>query len=203
MYGDIINKEIKKIDVLPKDTIEKCHNFVLETMKTYKGEYDKRNQINIDKIEQDFLIGQIGVAHVDNYYTKLGYEVLNIKGEKGVNYEIGAYWGKNELIIDSIVYRIKTQSISMSQIYGTSWTFNLDPRDPILDNPEGNMIFVLVDDVYKKFSANIYPPYKIKELKFTDPKRKELLGKKKIVLEENLSCYKGIRTVQKTIEDLI
>lgn len=194
-------RKIKKVE-LSEDCFCEAIDFVEKTMLAYDDEYVKRSQHNRDKVRADFFVGLQGVIHVIYLSQKLGMTVKNIHGESRPNYDIGAFWGKNELLIDGIKYRVKSQSMTQSKIYGVSWTFNLNPRDPILDNPDANVIFVEIDNLYRRYEADIYPPYKIKDLKFTDPMREELLGKKTIVLEENLSCYQGVRTSQSTLDDL-
>lgn len=196
-------KKIEKVDSLPNEVIEKCKNFTDKTMKVYKGEYTNRGQTNPGKIREDFLVGQLGVACVISLCEKLGFGVTNMKGEKSINCNIGGIWGKNELKIDSIIYRIKTQSILQSQMYGTSWVFNAIPRDPILDQMEASVIFVLLDNLYGRYRAYIYPSHQIKELKFTMPDREAITRNKVVVLEDNLRCFEGIRTKQMAIEDCI
>ncbi len=202
---EILSDEITKVESSSDKIIKKCENFAEKTMENFKDNYNDRNQSIHDKIKQDFFIGKIGESCVVTAYERLGIEVFNTKGEKGANYDIGSNaWGRNDLIINSTRYRVKSQPTSQAKRYGLSWTFNLNPRDPILDNPEGNVIFVEVDDIYRNLGCDIYPPYKIKELKFTEPKREALLGKKTIVLAENIPYYRKriINTVQLTIDDL-
>lgn len=200
-----VSDEITKVENLSDEIIDKCENFAEKTMENFKDNYNDRNQSVYDKIKQDFFIGKIGESCVVIAYERLGIEVFNTKGEKGANYNVESYvWGRNDLIINSVRHRVKSQTTSQAKRYGLSWTFNLDPRDPILDNPEGNVIFVEVDDIYRNLGCDIYPPYKIKELKFTEPKREALLGKKTIVLAENIPYYKlrRINTIQSSIDNI-
>ena len=68
-------KKVQKVDSLPEEIVKKCKNFADRTMKEYKDEYTKRGQSNSDKIREDFLVGQLGVAHVINLYEKLGFNM--------------------------------------------------------------------------------------------------------------------------------
>jgi len=147
--------------------------------------YDDSNQTIKSKIQDDHFISKLGEEAAKIVFERRGNKVV------GPDYEI--YEGKDkswkaDLIVNGIEVAVKTQKKSAAKKYGLSWTFqNAEFRkDPILKNPESWVCFVEYDDSDEKFSCKVFPPIRIKNLQFKEPKLSHLKGKKKVVYVEDL-----------------
>lgn len=186
---------------LTESQLQRAKKFAEDTMSNYKDNYKDTNQTIIEKIRQDFFVNKLGEEAVSLLFNSLGHEVYNITETKGPNYTIypTGFWG-NDLIINGEKLAVKTQSTSQAKIFSLSWTFQLSPRkDPILENPNYWVIFVECD--IKHRYANVYLPYQIKELKFTNPLKSQLRGKKLVVLASDLPCNDD-KTKQSSIDEI-
>jgi len=148
--------------------------------------YRDSNQSRKSKIQDDHFISKLGEEAVKAVFEKRGNKVI------GPDYKI--YDGrkkdwKSDLLVNGIEVAVKTQKKSAANKYGLSWTFQNSEirKDPILKNPESWVCFVECDDSDEKFSCTVFPPLKIKRLRFKEPKLPHLKGKKKVVYAEDLA----------------
>ena len=83
---------------------------------------------------------------------------------------------------------VKTQASSQAKKYGTSWTFQASEKrfDPILNEPESWVCFVVCDDTKANYECFVYQPQQIKNLLFEAPILPHLKGKKQVVYARNL-----------------
>ena len=176
-----------KLILVPLELVEKAQAFAKEVVPTVR--YEDSNQFNKKKIQNDHFVSKIGEEAV-----RLLFEQYEKKVE-GPDYTI--YKGKNksweeDLVIDGLPLAVKTQKKSAALKYGLSWTFQFSGyrKDPVLKSPEAWVCFVEYNDVYlnkrnQTHFCKVFPPYKIKELVFREPKLPYLKGKKKVVYAED------------------
>jgi len=173
---------MKKRNVVVTDRmVEKARTYAEAVVDTVR--YADSNQHNKEKILFDHMVGKVGEEAVKRFLTDNNLPV------KGPDYSI--YSGKNkswesDLYINGIGIAVKTQNTKSAEMYGMSWTFQSSSwrRDPVLDSKEALVFFVLYDNI--KMICTIYPPKKIKELRFSRPKLDKYVGKKLVVYEESL-----------------
>jgi len=155
-------------------------------------DYNDSNQSIKSKIQDDHFISKLGEEAVKLVFEDRGNRVI------GPDYNI--YQGKrkswnSDLLINGIEVAVKTQKKSAANKYGLSWTFQNSEirKDPILQNPESWVCFVECDDSDEKFSCTVFPPVKIKQLQFKEPKLLHLKGKKKVVYAEDLAVKAEVK----------
>jgi hypothetical protein len=163
--------------------IRRAELFAEEVFSTTN--YRDSNQLNLKKIQNDHFISKIGEEAVKQTFQ------LFKKVVKGPDYRI--YKGKNkswdaDLLVDGKELAVKTQKQSMANKYGCSWTFQASSKrfDPILNQQDAWVCFVLCDDTCPFYTCKIYPPFQIKELIFKNPKLTYLIGMKRVVYEADL-----------------
>jgi hypothetical protein len=144
--------------------------------------YKDSRQSNIAKIEQDHFISKLGEEVVKLAFEKAGRFV------KGPDYTIYTSKQKSwdaDLFVEGIPLAVKTQGAEAAKKYGLSWTFQAGNirRDPILEKPEAWVCFV---ELTSSFTAKVYPPHQIRDLKFREPKLEKLKGSKLVVYAEDL-----------------
>lgn len=176
---------------LDKEMVDKAKKFAEECQKT--TDYSDANQFYDHKIVQDHFIGKMGEEA-----TKKAFSYF-IGLEKIIGPDYNIYIGKDkswddDLYIDGVGLAVKTQRKLASDHYGLSWCFAKDSsrgrRDPVLDNPNAWVCFVLYDDSTDGNYFYIYPPTQIKNLSFKDPKKDYLVGKKDVVYAKDLRHVK-------------
>ena len=169
-----------RINLEPSE-INRALQFAQQVTQTTN--YHDSNQSNRAKIENDHFISKIGEEAVKIIFQEVGFNV------KGPDYEI--YRGNNkswdeDLYINELGLAVKTQNRTSAEHFTASWTFQSAPtrRDPILDNPNAWVCFVLCED--DGSTCYIYPPYQIHELTFKDPKLSKLISKKQVIYRADL-----------------
>lgn len=203
MHGDnMITYDIQNIIIGDQGVIKKVKDFSKSVVETTN--YKDSNQQNMEKIKKDHFISKIGEEAVFNVFKKLGHVLHNISGTIGPDYNI--YSGKkktwdHDLYFGKIGIAVKTHAlssvISTNGIY--SWTFqsiSQGRKDPILDRKDDIVVFVTCDDFNsgRFYDCTVYPPYRIGELKFSEPYFEHVKGSKKVVLRSDLPCYKHLNT---------
>jgi len=173
------------------EMVNLAKEFANRTIAKGMYDYSDSNQRDVEKIKLDFQTEKISEASVYTALGRLGYSVCNIHKENHPDYTIYdkpyvRLWEKNCIWIDEIRYKIKSQLSGQALRYGLSWTFQDGARrDPILDDKDAWVIFIECDEKYG-YECRMYPPYQIKQLKFSDPYKAELKGSKKVVMADDL-----------------
>ena len=169
---------------LPKEIIDKANLFAKDVVDTTN--YSDGNQDDKNKIINDHFVSILGEEAVKEFLEENGRDVI------GPDYEI---FGPNQkswdsdLFVNDIGLAVKTQSRSLANIFGLSWTFQNIPggrSDPVLSQPEAWVYFVeYIDTDRQKNKLLVYPPKQIKDLEFEEPVKDSLKGKKLVVYESS------------------
>ncbi len=151
--------------------------------------YADSNQGNFEKIKNDHYISKIGEEAVCHVMRKFA-DKKNILGPDYKIYIGNKKSWDSDLKINGIELAVKTQEITQAKKYGLSWTFQCSDyrKDPILKDPNKWICFVEFDQ--KNGTCRVFPPFRVKDLKFRDPKLKHLIGKKQVVYAEDLPLKK-------------
>jgi hypothetical protein len=150
---------------IPKKIKTEYLEFAKQCVDTNKNLYKNRAQRNTDKITEDIYNGKLG-----EYGAYCFLEAQKLKPDSLPDTKIYSRKDKTfaaDLFCDGVPVHVKTQSHDSASRYGTSWTFQFDGEggrksnhfDPIIKNPNGVVIFVVVEDSYKsegKTKAYIY-----------------------------------------------
>ena len=132
----------KKV-LIHSDEILLANNFAQQVTPTIN--YYDSNQTNLIKIQQDHFISKIGEEAVRKVFRSCQQKVrgpdYNIYKQKDKSWE-------EDLYVNGVGLAVKTQKWSAAERYGLSWTFQNSGKrkDPILDNPEAWVCFVLCND---------------------------------------------------------
>ena len=179
----IFNKPVL-VDI-SSEQVQRAEQFARNVINTVN--YRDSNQTNRAKIQQDHFVSKIGEEAVASVFRQHG---LQVKGPDYTIYKGKAKSWDADLYIDDWELAVKTQKQSSASRYGLSWTFQSASRrrDPILDDTQAWVCFVLCDES-KDYQCRVYPPYQIHELTFKAPKLKYLKGKKQVVYAVDLPRF--------------
>src|ERR1035437_635792 len=113
--------------LITEDMIEKCTEFANNSVGTSTGQYSKRGQFNVEKIEKDIKIGKLGEFGVYNklleLYPQLTSPDTNIYSKGNKN------WDADLKDRDAgISIGVKTQSVEQGALYGESWVFQSEDK---------------------------------------------------------------------------
>jgi len=146
-------------------------------------DYSDSFQSNRKKVLKDHFTSKVGEEAVRELFTSAGLEV------KGPDYNV--YEGRekswdSDLYIAGKPVAVKTQNKESADRFGLSWMFQCGKyrKDPILNNPNSLVVFVYYD--HEKQECEVYPPKRIKGLRFRDPKLIRLKDSKRAVYAEDL-----------------
>ena len=169
--------------VLPTAIISKAEKFANAVVDTVN--YADSNQRNKAKIRNDHFISKIGEEAVCAAFRHLN-QPINTPDYKIYN-EKSKSWDA-DLMSNNTEIAVKTQASSQAKKYGTSWTFQASEKrfDPILNEPESWVCFVVCDDTKANYECFVYQPQQIKNLLFEAPILPHLKGKKQVVYARNL-----------------
>ncbi len=173
--------------ILPAPAVERARWFAANVIGTV--DYSDSRQENAAKVADDHFVSKLGEEAVRQMMIALGFTV------EGPDYTI--YEGKQkswdaDLKVNGRGVAVKTQRRSTAQKFGLSWTFQSGSqrRDAILDDAEAWVFFVEYEDTGGgSCELWVYPPYKVGRLKFRPPKKRELIGEKKVVYVEDLPAH--------------
>lgn len=174
---------VARINITP-DMLARAESFAEQVIKTIGARgYDDANQTNLEKIKTDHAVSKIGEEAVRNAFEQLGLPVM------GPDYEIYERINKSwdaDLKVAGVDVAVKTQTHSAALRFGLSWTFadGQYRRDPILNQPDAWVAFVLYNQRY--LICTVYPPVRIRDLEFGEPKLERLKASKKVVYVESL-----------------
>ncbi len=181
-------EQITAVSVRP-NLIAKAAQFaaqVTPTVGTLGKGYRDSSQYNLQKIRHDHFVSKVGEEAVKEVFESSGQTV------RGPDYRI--YEGKQkswdaDLFVNGVGLAVKTQTTKNAVRYGLSWTFQAGQyrKDPILGQSEAWVCFVQFDEARKW--CRVYPPYRMKELTFGEPKLRRLKGSKKVVYAESLPLF--------------
>jgi len=171
--------------IIEDNIIQKAKNFAAQVTATTN--YADANQFSTTKISNDHFISKIGEEAVKQVLGKYATVV-------GPDYTI--YPGKmkswaDDLYVNGTGLAVKTQSRTMAQQFGLSWTFQAGPNrcDIILKKPDAWVAFAAYDDI-KGNVCYVYPPFQMKELILGEPVLQKLKGFKKVVYAKTLPLHK-------------
>lgn len=120
----------------------RCQKFAQDQLETSSKTYAYRGEKNLDKMEQDIIIGKLGELMVAKYVRSCG------RSCNRVDFKI--YTGRNksfdaDLISDECNIHVKSQGVTSIKRYGKSWL--LQKNDKITRDPSKNdfLCFTSVD----------------------------------------------------------
>ena len=169
---------------LDYDIYKMCQHFSQRVINTNVDEYAKRKQSDIEKIENDILIGKLaewGVyfIYLERNRNNIDPPDMKVYNVRNKSFEPDLKWGLYNL-------HIKSQIAESSERYGDSWVFQA--KDPLFgfsneyDIVIGCRVSIEKDGVY----VGILLEKQFKELKFGEPKLSKFGGNKKVVyLKDN------------------
>ena len=140
--------------------------------------YADSSQKNLDKIKNDHYTGKIAEFCAHHL----------LKGDFDINPpDCEIYKGKKKSwesdLIGKINFAIKSQTFKSYKLYGASIMFQDikgGRRDPILDEPESKVVYVVVGDQF----GIVVPPVEVKNLILDEPELWHLKGKKSVAYLE-------------------
>ena len=168
--------------ILPSSVVSKAEKFAEAVVETVN--YADSNQRNKTKIKNDHFISKIGEEAVCAAFRHFGQPINE------PDYEIYKGTAKSwaaDLVTNETEIAVKTQARSQAKKYGLSWTFQSSEKrfDPILNEPESWVCFVVCDDTKANYECFVYQPQQIKNLLFEPPLLPHLKGKKQVVYAKN------------------
>ena len=166
---------------ITNDILRKALDFANRVVDT--TDYSDSFQTNRKKVLKDHFTSKIGEEAVKLMFTSVGILV------EGPDYNIYEGKGKSweaDLFVAGKPVAVKTQNKESADRFGLSWMFQWGKyrKDPILNNPNALVVFVYYDN--EKQECEIYPPKRIKSLKFREPQLIKLKDSKKVVYVEDL-----------------
>jgi hypothetical protein len=147
--------------------------------------YSDCNQTNYNLKVYQHYIGKLGELAVFLYLRQEGYNItepdFKIYQSKDKSWD-------SDLKINDLHISIKTQDIESAKRFGLSWTFqhikNGRKDFTIKENPI--VIPTLYDNFYyNKIRIIIFPSIEMKNIKFGEPKKESLKGKKLVMYAED------------------
>lgn len=169
---------------LSSDIIRICQNFSDLVVNTNVDEYAKRNQLNIEKIKQDIMIGKLAEWGVYFIYLDRGRKTISLPdmsvySRRNKSFDPDLNWGLYKL-------HIKSQTSLSAKRYGDSWVFQ--SKDPLFEYSNeydivvGCRVDFYTDGAYVKIELE--KPFK--KLVFGEPKLSKFENNKKVVyLKDN------------------
>ena len=169
------------------DELKQAQDFSTRLMPTltYLG---SRNQSNSELIQHQNVVGKLGEFAVRRMFQNIGADVspvnLFVTTQKS--------WDADLLIAGRIRVHVKSQDVPSALGWGLSWSFGIGDKDgnkgghrdkEIFDSYRDvdQVVFCLVSDEWVGICAQI-PVHKLHDLNlFRDPKKKSLVGIKRVV----------------------
>lgn len=169
---------------LSSDIVKLCENFSELSVGTNADEYAKRNQVNIDKIKYDILLGKLaewGVyfIYLERNRKNISPPDMNIYSKYKKSFDPDLQWGLYKL-------HIKSQDEVSASRYGDSWLFQT--KDPLFEfSNEYDIVIGCRVSLYNAGAdVTIILERQFKILQFSEPKLKKLVNNKKaLYLKDN------------------
>jgi hypothetical protein len=176
-YSSIIQITIERA------AVKRAWEFANKVIATVN--YADSNQHQTKKILDDHFISKLG----EEACKIVLQQYAKVEGPDYAIYEAQQKSWSDDLIINNTGVAVKTQRRTNAGKYTLSWTFQCAQtrRDTILDKPDAWIVFVEYDDTCP-YNCYVYPPYQVKELKFSEPKLQYLKQSKKVVYAAELPC---------------
>ena len=161
---------------LSSDTVQRAETFAAQVVPTV--DYRDSFQGDRDKVRQDHFISKLGEAAV--YQALQPYATTITPPDYRIYHGSAKSWDA-DLRVNGLDVAVKTQSYTLAQRFGLSWTFQAGRhrRDRILDQPDAWIGFVLCRE--SPYGCRVFPLVQLRSLTFGEPKLQRLRGEKKVV----------------------